>query len=201
MFKICSKCHIEKLESEFTKNKASKSGLGSHCRKCHQNYQYRYKEKRKITTALWQKNNKNYRNLYKKKWSKNNSDKIKKYVQKDKPKAKLRQQNRIKIDTNFRLSRNLRRRLHHALKKQSKSGSAVRDLGCTIPELKQYLESKFQPGMTWENYGIKGWHIDHIKPISMFDLTNKKQFLEANHYTNLQPLWAKDNIKKRNKYG
>ena len=70
------------------------------------------------------------------------------------------------------------------------------DLGCTIPELKQYLESKFQEGMTWENWGVHGWHIDHIIPLSSFDLADRDQLLTAFHYTNLQPLWAQANWSK-----
>jgi hypothetical protein len=70
----------------------------------------------------------------------------------------------------------------------AKAGSAVRDLGCTIPELMVYLEARFQEGMSWENYGA--WHLDHIKPLVLFDLTDREQFLQAAHYTNLQPLWA-----------
>jgi len=77
-----------------------------------------------------------------------------------------------------------------------KAGSAVKDLGCTIPELIKYLESKFQLGMTWENHSSTGWHIDHIIPLCEFDLTDREQFLKAAHYTNLQPLWAEDNLKK-----
>ena len=64
-------------------------------------------------------------------------------------------------------------------------------------ELKIYLESKFSNGMTWENMGE--WHIDHIKPCYSFDLTDEKQQMECFHFTNLQPLWAKDNLSK-NKY-
>jgi hypothetical protein len=83
-----------------------------------------------------------------------------------------------------------------------KSGSAVRDLGCSFEKLKRHLESQFQPGMTWKNYGLHGWHIDHIKPLVLFDLTNRKQFLEACNYKNLQPLWAKENLSKKGKiYG
>lgn len=78
-----------------------------------------------------------------------------------------------------------------------KAGSAVKDLGCTLMELMDHLESKFQDGMNWENYGE--WHIDHIKPLSMFDLTNEEDFKIAVHYKNLQPLWAIDNLKKSNK--
>ena len=86
-----------------------------------------------------------------------------------------------------------------ALKGNYKNGSAVKDLGCSIDELKTYLESKFQLGMTWDNWSKDGWHIDHIKPLSSFDLTDKKQLLEACHYTNLQPLWATDNLSKGDK--
>jgi hypothetical protein len=100
---------------------------------------------------------------------------------------------------NFKLSRNLRTRLKDAIKNNQKSGSAVRDLGCTIPELKLYLESKFQSGMSWDNWSKTGWHIDHIRPLSSFNLTNRKEFLQACHYTNLQPLWAEENIRKGDK--
>ena len=107
------------------------------------------------------------------------------------------QRKRKAKDPNFKLQINLRKRLYMALKNNSKKGSAVKDLGCTIPELKQYLESKFQPGMTWENYGK--WHIDHIKPLSSFDLSNREELIQATHYTNLQLLWARDNCIKSDK--
>jgi len=89
--------------------------------------------------------------------------------------------------------------VYKAIKAGQKAGSAVNDLGCSIAELKQHLESKFKDGMTWQNWTIDGWHIDHIKPLARFDLTNREQFLEACHYTNLQPLWAMDNYKKGDK--
>ena len=72
-------------------------------------------------------------------------------------------------------------------------------MGCTISELKSYLESKFQPEMTWDNWALDGWHIDHIKPLVSFDLTDRNQLLESCHYTNLQPLWATDNLIKSDK--
>jgi hypothetical protein len=98
----------------------------------------------------------------------------------------------------YRLKRNLRSRLRHALKNGAKRGSAVRDLGCTGEELKAYLEARFQPGMTWGNYGngVSKWTIDHIKPLSVFDLTDRDQLLRACHFTNLQPMWFVENIKK-----
>ena len=73
-------------------------------------------------------------------------------------------------------------------------------LGCSIETCCQHLESKFQPGMTWENYGQHGWHIDHIRPCASFDLTDPEQQRECFHYTNLQPLWAEDNIRKSDKW-
>ena len=72
-------------------------------------------------------------------------------------------------------------------------------LGCTIPELKFYLEGKFQDGMSWSNWTYNGWHLDHIIPLSFFNLSKEDEFKKACHYTNLQPLWAKDNIRKSDK--
>ena len=95
-----------------------------------------------------------------------------------------------------RLSMSLRNRLNQAIRNEYKAGSAVRDLGCTINELKAHLEALFSPGMNWDNWELDGWHIDHIKPLASFDLTDREQFLEACHYTNLQPLWAKENLSK-----
>jgi hypothetical protein len=69
-------------------------------------------------------------------------------------------------------------------------------LGIDWIGFKFHIESKFQEGMSWENYGQ--WHVDHIKPLSL--ATTEQKVMELNHYTNLQPLWAVDNIKKSNKY-
>lgn len=104
---------------------------------------------------------------------------------------------REKIDVNFMISRKLRNRLYQAIKNNYKLGSAVRDLGCSIEELKQHIESKFQESMSWENYGK--WHIDHITPLASFNLENREELLKACHYTNLQPLWAEDNLSKGDK--
>jgi hypothetical protein len=99
----------------------------------------------------------------------------------------------------------LRVRINHALRSGKKAGSAVRDLGCTVEELKTYLESKFRPHpetgelMTWQNHTTDGWHIDHIVPLSSFDLTDSEQFRKACHYTNLQPLWWYENLQKSTK--
>lgn len=107
--------------------------------------------------------------------------------------------NRLKTDIGYKLLNSCRRRLYRALKGERKFYSFMQSVGCNAEQLKSYLESKFQPGMTWENYGNRGWHIDHIIPISKFDLTKEEEFNRAVHYTNLQPLWWNQNIKKSNK--
>lgn len=114
--------------------------------------------------------------------------------------------NRVKVDLDFRLRINLRSRVYSSIKSGTKAGSFVKDLGCTIEYLKKHLEEQFYDNletgekMTWDNWKHDGWHIDHIKPLAMFDLTDRKQFLEACHYSNLQPLWAKENFAKGAKY-
>ena len=114
-------------------------------------------------------------------------------------KRKKRHKERREKDPQYIIKRSLRGRIHDALRGKQKIGSAIKDTGCTVTELKTYLEFKFQDGMSWENYGINGWHIDHIIPLSSFDLTNREEFLKAVHYTNLQPLWALDNLIKGDK--
>lgn len=104
---------------------------------------------------------------------------------------------RKELDMGFRLASNLRARLSRSVSKNFKKTSLSTYLGCTIHELKAHLESKFQPGMTWDNYG--DWHIDHIYPLSKVDYNDENQFNKAVHYTNLQPLWAKDNRIKKDK--
>ena len=69
-------------------------------------------------------------------------------------------------------------------------------IGCSVEQFKLYIESKFQPGMTWDNWSKNGWHLDHIEPLCKFDLTNSEQFKRACHHTNLQPLWVEDHKMK-----
>lgn len=125
-----------------------------------------------------------------------------KYFQDNKKTLQLKRtkkhRQRYKQDPIYRIKDILRSRLLKAIKKNLKSGSAVRDLGCSVEQLKLYLESKFQPGMTWDNYG-KGcdkWNIDHVKPLAFFDLFDTEQIMLACHYSNLQPIWEKDHYIK-----
>lgn len=153
--------------------------------------------------------NKRWKEAHKKEVSEYNRD----YLQTNKRKIinrhnKLIKQKR-KNNPSFGIALNLRSRISTMIKENTKSGSAIRDLGCSISELKQRLQSMFHPNpdtgenMTWENYGRPngklGWDIDHIIPLSLFDLGDREQFLKACNFTNLQPLWAKPNISKGGK--
>lgn len=102
-------------------------------------------------------------------------------------------------DPNYKVQKYLRTRIWKAIKYQygSKSQSLIDVLGCSIEECRKYLESKFQDGMTWDNYGE--WEIDHILPCASFDLTKEEEQKKCFHYTNLQPLWWRDNRTKGNK--
>lgn len=149
-------------------------------------------EKCKAQARASAKRNRVRVNAWHSQWKKNNRDKANLQMRR-------RYAVRYKNDLNLRLKGSLRSGLRFALKHNAKRGSAVADLGCTLLELKAYIESQFTEGMTWENWGYRGWHLDHQTPLAVFDLTNRDQFLAACNYTNLQPLWGADNLKKNAK--
>ena len=118
----------------------------------------------------------------------------KRYGIKHRKKLTQKYLNRRRTDPNFKILTILRGRIKDVLKGHSKSDSTINILGCTIEELWIHLESKFTEGMTRQNHGK--WHVDHIIPCASFDLTKPEQQVKCFHYTNLQPLWALDNLKK-----
>jgi len=208
--KKCYNCKEIKEKVDFYNNKAKYDRLSSECKICNQNLKKEYREQnqekvKEYDRAKYQRN-KDYNKLRNKRYYQKNREKIKKqnmeYYFKHKIKNRKRrseyQKKRTKTDIIFRLNRNLRNRLSAAIRGNYKSGSAVRDLGCSIGYFKQYLESLFKPGMNWDNYGKKGWEIDHIIPFCKVDLTDRNQLLMVCNYTNLQPLWKEDHkIKTR----
>jgi len=104
--------------------------------------------------------------------------------------AKLRRES----DPVFRLRHTIRGRISNALRKSGKSGSAIKLLGCTVEEAKAHIEGLFVSGMSWANWGE--WHLDHIRPLAAFDLSDATHLAQACHFTNLQPLWAGENMRK-----
>jgi hypothetical protein len=125
------------------------------------------------------------------------SKKNKEYLSKKKLE---RERIKMKTDLNYKLSKRLRGRINMAVKnKVKKKLKSFELIGCTVDFLIEYLENKFTEGMSWDNYGDFGWHIDHIVPCASFDLTDEEQQKKCFHYTNMQPLWAVDNLKKGKK--
>ena len=115
--------------------------------------------------------------------------------------ANLRYENKKYANNlNYRIAKCLRCRFHKALSRDQKSDRATAMIGCTIERLRNHLEAQFTDGMSWENYGKNGWHVDHIRPCASFDLTDPEQQRQCFHYTNLQPLWATDNMRKSAKW-
>lgn len=125
-------------------------------------------------------------------WKRANIERFTKY-------QTLYKNKRYKEDLDFKIKAVLRSRLRKCLKNGWKSGSAVGLLGCSTQQFKNHLEKLWKPGMTWENWSKDGWHIDHIIPLDHFDLTKKEDLERACHYSNLQPLWCKENELKSNK--
>ena len=132
------------------------------------------------------------RKRYMKKYQKENIKKLMDY-------NLVYNRNRRHNDISFRILHNLRSSFSHLMIKHRgvKSDRMIKLVGCTKEELIQHLESQFKKGISWENYGE--WHIDHIKPCCSFDLTKEEQQRECFHYSNLQPLWAEENLKKGGK--
>jgi hypothetical protein len=110
------------------------------------------------------------------------------------------EKNRKLTDPEFKLLKTLRTRLGSAIKRQNsnKNNTTIELLGCSVSFLRGFLEAKFKEGMTWENHGE--WHIDHIKPCASFNLLDENEQKKCFHYTNLQPLWASENLSKGCKY-
>jgi hypothetical protein len=101
----------------------------------------------------------------------------------------------MRTNPHARIGNSLRRRVARLLGASQSRGRYRKLIGCSPQDLMLSLECRFEPGMTWQNYG-SAWHIDHILPLSSYDLTDPAQQREAFHYTNLQPLWASANMAK-----
>lgn len=218
MGKVCSKCGNDKELEEFSRKSNNK--CVSWCKQCVSEYQKKYNAKNreniKNKQKKYQEANKDsiltQKREYGKVWYANPKNRHEKQVENKQYKLdnpdKVRKQGRRyqndkrHTDDNFRLGCNLRNRLYDAMKHNTKSVSAVRDLGCSLEELRSYLEAKFHSNpdtgevMMWDNWGYWGWHIDHVIPLAAFDLKNKEQCLLAVHYSNLQPMWRFQNQSK-----
>lgn len=158
-------------------------------------YQKNYYDKNK--KKINERNNINYTKTKK-------SIKQKQGTNEYKEKRARRQRSRYQNDIDYKLLCNLRVRIRDTITREYKEEKTMELIGCSVGKLKAHLKSKFYlrnngDKMTWENKGLFGWHIDHIRPCADFDLTDPEQQKECFHYTNLQPLWAEDNLSKSDK--
>ncbi len=207
--KRCPKCETVLDAACFHKNKARKDGLADRCKNCYKQYsaqKAKYHEKwrtlpeniKKIKerTAKWRKDNPEQNKENVKRWTEEHADERRDYF------AKYQRERRA-TDVDFKLRGLLRGRINSCIRFRKragkwsgkKAGSHVRDLGCSITQLISYMEDKFTPEMTWDNHGAF-WEIDHVVPLANFDLTDRKQFLKACHFTNLQPLGIDEHLEK-----
>lgn len=202
--KICGGCHVSKLYSDFNQCRTGRFGLHNHCRCCQaiakRNYYTANREHEITASAAYQKTPKavtSRRARYvRDKIAILEANRIRRRSPKARSNALCAQRAREEKTPYLKIVRNLRTKVRKVLIGINKSASTLQMLGCSIDELKQHLESRFQPGMTWNNYGYYGWHVDHIRPCSSFDFNDPAAQAQCFHYTNLQPLWRIDNQSK-----
>ena len=148
-------------------------------------YQIANREKCNLRKRLWANRNKQRTNAARLKWSIKNPDFKRKWIA-----------NKRRNDVGFRILCSLRHTLWRTRSTKKRSKSCEKMLGCSLEDFRIYLESKFEVGMTWGNYGKYGWHIDHIVPCALFDLTKEDHRKRCFHFSNLQPMFATENHKK-----
>ena len=191
--RCCRKCRSSAYKEYYIKNKIKRlkynreyrlNNIGA-IRKREKEYEEMRRESKKKYRKEYYAKNKEKLAAKKKEYAKNNKDKL------------AEAQRRYRKDIKNRIASNIRCRMYYTIKakRTKKRWSCIKELGCTVEELVMYFEGKFHDGMSWENYGTM-WHIDHIRPLSWFDLSNTIEFKIACHYTNLQPMLASDNWSK-----
>ena len=214
--KVCSKCKQEKKVCEFGNSKSSKDGLLYCCKKCNnkRSVEYRKNNPEKVLEITrnwtaknpewvynrhkkWRDENRELANEIKRDWLNKNPEKRKQYRENYKPRKREQRKERRNTDPIFNLTNRMRGRLRKYLiiLNISKKNKTFEIVGCSPQFLKEHLEKQFVDGMTWENRSE--WHIDHKIPLS--SAKTEEELYKLCHYTNLQPLWAEENLKKSNK--
>jgi hypothetical protein len=205
MEKNCTKCGLNKNINDFPKCSECKDGFRNKCKECTKEILDKWKVNNPDSHKLWREKNLEYDKERKKKhyqdnrdeylrrgneYRKNNTEKVNQWVREYRKK-------RFTDDEVFKLTFTVRSRIRNFLKLTNtlKLGQTFDLIGCTPQELKTYIENQFTEGMSWDNHGE--WHIDHIKPLSSGK--TKEDIMRLCHFTNLQPLWANDNLKKGGK--
>ncbi len=224
--KTCSTCKEEKPFSGFYRRyKGSKDGYMGQCKECRKPVQRKYYHKLISTEKGRERSQKSSLKQYRKLRSTKKDREIyreaaRKYYHKSmsteegrerrraiaRKTARKRLKNgktveylnkRYRNDSVYAIKCRLRARINQALQGRSKSASTAELTGCTWKELIHHIEKQFTNGMSWENRHL--WHVDHILPCASFDLSKPEEQRKCFHYTNLQPLWAKENLSKGSK--
>ena len=198
----CTKCFEIKEISNFYKSGKSDGKYMAKCKPCHREIvKSGDKELQKLSKLKYKQNNKEKEKERDKQYRLKNKEKRKLWEQTNKEHNNRYCKEKRQTDIVFKLKMNLRSRTNKIVRGGIKPSSAIKELGCSPEEFKTYIELLFQSGMSWENYGNKDghWSLDHIKPLSKFNLANLEEFKKASHYTNLQPMWHVDNMRKGNR--
>lgn len=211
MTKTCVTCSRDKALSDFYKDPRYKHGVKSQCKMCVNSDACKWaknnRSKRRVTAKSWRDKNIEHARAIEKQWCKKNPHKTKAYLAKYRSthreeikvrRAKWWQDNypRMKTDLQWYVLQTLRGRLKSLVRHRSERGMALKLLGCSLTDFLIYLESKFEPGMSWQNCGVNGWEIDHVMPCAIFDLTKEEHQKRCFHFSNMQPLWATENRSK-----
>jgi hypothetical protein len=180
---------------------------GPTCNRCYSK-RYRNNNKDEVRSSIdeWRAKNKQKHQQNEREYKQRNKDKIdaqnkawrEANIEHCRKVGSAYRKNREATVPTFRIANRLRARFYKAMRfVDSKSLKIIsKYIDYSMDDLKKHLESLFQPGMTWENYGVKGWHVDHERPLCSFDLTQKDEIIKAWKLSNLRPLWAKDNWQK-----
>jgi len=208
--KVCTSCRAEKPFSDFHNDKTKKDGKVSRCIPCTRAYRASYykinSEHLKQASRDWHAGNKDRAKARSRQYYLDNIETFREYRKAkywsdrdaNSKKSGEYHLSRLKTDPHYRFVARCRKRVWAAFfeKGYSKKTKTFALLGCSKEELISYIESKFKEGMTWDNYGE--WHLDHKLPFSA--AKNEREVEMLCHYTNLQPLWASDNVSKSARY-
>lgn len=199
--KYCAKCNQAKDKIQFAKLPSGR--LRSYCRPCKaqdsREYRARNPEVSAQSSKNWAKNNAKKRLDKNKEWLQANkewaAERLRIWTEKNRDRIKENYRNRKKTPS-YRINRSISSRIYLVLK--GKDGRKTKDLiGYTAEDLMAHLQRQFVVGMSWDNYGQ--WHVDHIQPLASFTFTgpDDPEIKRAWGLPNLRPLWAEDNLKKK----
>lgn len=208
--RVCSRCKVEKPLEEFGSSKGNLFDKSYRCKVCQKELRHlpraqkqaavRYQERKR------EKGHQERHTQYMREYRASHPEKAAEASKartlaarhpEEMKRRNERERKRRKNDPGYHIEKVLRCRMHLLLRRKNPKPRTKSLLGCSTEELRVHIERQWELGMSWENYGVRGWHIDHIKPVADFDLLDAAQQEECFHFTNLRPLWAAENQRRR----